>query len=610
MSKKKKIISFCYMLLILVFVIAKEPVYAESKQAQIITTSVQEDLTVMFSFDEKMVDITFISPSGTKKTSSDSDVEYSYGDLWSTYRISKAEVGTWSVEYILEGNTEISYSIIEDNYGLWIQYLNIGEVIEDKMSLTFQADFDSKNISYQYEVYALSMTKEGVISRVASGRARSNEEREIEVKLSDLSSDNYIFKLDVYYQDNGVELFDYIESEEFIYSNPNEPNGIEDYKVKIDIENLTAIIDWSDYANWRFDEYRLTVNGDGQTIYTGELDKGITLNSIIFEKGTKTLEFKLSYKNNNVWSKEKVKIISLLDQSLYKTTGDISNSLQLTMNYKANKDRLLYVNINGQEGTYEIKNEGMIAFDLIEGSNDIYAEIESEDLVSFIIDASVYCDVNPPKIKLYEDLDGKTFYSNSVTLIGKITGGNILRILGEELEVEEDGDFLYEVDLSLGENVIDIEAEDRNGNISKRALTLYKGSNIVSGTGSPIDLTQFLPLLVSFLASIVFIVLSIVFMKKKEKTIKVKSFKSWWLIPFNILLVVLEAGLVWKLIALYRFNNSLAFLNLAEVSSSEAAKSLKLESIFSRASGLVMLLLIVSGVISFFIFKRSKGQKK
>src|SRR5690625_694554 len=269
------------------------------------------------------------------------------GELWSTYRISNAEVGTWSVDYTLEENTEISYSIIEDNYGLWIQYLNIGEVIEDKISLTFQADFDLKNISYQYEVHAISKTNEEVISRVASGRARPNEEKEIEVNLSDLSSDNYIFKLDVYYQGSGVELFDYVESEEINYSNPNEPNGIEDYKVKIDIENLTAIIDWSDYANRRFDEYRLTVNGNGEAIYTGEFDKSVTINSVLFEKGMTNLEIKLSYKDNNVWSKEKVKRISLFDEGLYKTTGDISNSLQLTMNYKANKDRLLCANING-----------------------------------------------------------------------------------------------------------------------------------------------------------------------------------------------------------------------------------------------------------------------
>jgi|SRR5690625_2579654 len=251
----------------------------------------------------------------------------------------------------------------------------------------------------------------------------------------------------------------------------------------------------------------------------------------------------------------------------------------------------------------------MISFDLIEGSNDIYAEMESEDLVSYIIDASVYCDVNPPKIKLYDDLDGKTFYSNSVTLIGTMSGGNILRILGERVE-EENGDFFYEVDLSLGENVIDIEAEDNNGNISKRVLTLYKGPNIVSGADSTSGWTQFLPLLLSLLASIVFIALSLVFMKKKEKTIKEKSYNTLWLIPLNILLVVLEVGFVWQLIGLYRFNNSLAFLKLAEISSSEAAKSLKLESIFSRASGVGMVLLIVSGVISFFIFKRNKSQKE
>lgn len=422
MSSKKKIISVFCMLLLFAVGIPKQPVYAEAKQTEIITASAQEDLTVLFTFDNEIVDITFISPSGDKKTADDSDVEYAGGDLWSTYRISNAAAGTWSVEYDLGGNTEIIYSVIEDDYGLWIQYLNIKSVADDKAAITFEADFDSESIYYDYEVYALSTTRDGAIQRVSHGSTKANAEKEIEIRLSELSSDNYVFRLDVYYKEGGAELFDSAVSEAFDYFNPNEPDGIENYKVKVDADNLTCTVDWSDYAKWSYDGYRLIVNADGETIYTGDLDSSVTINSILFAAETTILEIKLSYKDNDTWSAERIKTIVLNDEQLSNTAGEVTNSVQLPIRYKVNKGRLLYVNVNGGEGTYKVKEEGTLSFDLAEGINAVYAEIESDDLVFFVIDTDIYCDVNPPEIKLYDDLDGKTFIPIGLPCWGKCRG--------------------------------------------------------------------------------------------------------------------------------------------------------------------------------------------
>ena len=144
MSDKKKWLWICLILMGFLLGTTGQTVHAAVKQAEITTTSTQGDLTVLFTFDKEVVDIAFISPSGTKKTAGDSDVEYSAGELWSTYRIHDAAAGKWSVEYDLGANAGIDYSIIEDDYGLWLQYFTPGEITEDRLPVTFEADYESE----------------------------------------------------------------------------------------------------------------------------------------------------------------------------------------------------------------------------------------------------------------------------------------------------------------------------------------------------------------------------------------------------------------------------------------------------------------------------------
>ena len=125
-------------------------VHAETKQGEITRMQSQGDLTVMFTFDSEVVDITFISPSGAKVTASDENVEYAAGDLWCTYRIRDAAAGSWKAEYDLGSNSQITYSIIEDDYGLWIQYFKVGAVSDGRIPFSFEADFAGETILYQY----------------------------------------------------------------------------------------------------------------------------------------------------------------------------------------------------------------------------------------------------------------------------------------------------------------------------------------------------------------------------------------------------------------------------------------------------------------------------
>lgn len=610
MSFQKKLIGFCTVCLLLLLMFTPGTVFAETKQAELVTTSVQQDLAVMFTFETDVVDITFISPSGERKTSGDADVQYVSGELWSTYRIADAEAGTWSVEYDLGSNSEIEYCIIDDNNGIWLQYLNVDHLAADRVTIAFEADHESEDIYYNYEVYAMSTSDSEETSMVASGSALSNQEAVVEVDLSGISSGSYVLGLDVYYQSDGMELFDSLQSEEFDYVNPNEPSGIENYAVKVDVDSLTCTVDWSEYASWWYDAYRLLVNADGETVYTADLESGITEESIVFPEGTKSLEIQLAYKDGDIWSGKNTKTVSLEDEWLERTTDEISGSSQLVISYKAGAEHPLYVKVNENEGNFSINGEGSLAFDLSEGTNSVYAEMESDNLVYYVIDAQVYYDAYPPEITLYEDLDGMTFYTDSVTILGKISGGSSAKIDGEQIAIGDDGGFEYQVNLSLGENTIQIEAEDVNGNTAMRVLTLYRNTAVWTSTDSgTVWWQQYMPMFVALAVSVVIIILALIFMRKSEK--KPAKLHIVLFILWDILVCALEAGGIWEYVRVRSFNRSMSYLELAEKSASEALERLRLENMLrtALAAGLGLLLLSILVTVIVILFKKKKKQK-
>ena len=579
-------------------------VHAETKQGEITRMQSQGDLTVMFTFDSEVVDITFISPSGAKVTASDENVEYAAGDLWCTYRIRDAAAGSWKAEYDLGSNSQITYSIIEDDYGLWIQYFKAGAVSDGRIPFSFEADFAGETILYQYEIYAVSTSDPASVTKIDSGSAGSGKEQTSEASLRDLSSDQYIFRLDVYYQEGDAEVFDSKNSEPVDYTNPDEANAIENCKATIYPDDLICELDWSEFVSWGCEAYRLTVSADQEQIYNATLQSDEKAESGVFPQGTKALSVKLAYKSYGIWSKELIKTINLEEVQLTNKTGEVSNSAQVEIGYDVPKKTPLHVIVNGEEGDYSVEGNGELSFDLNEGNNTLRVELPFDELLRYVIDTNVYYDATPPSIVLFDDLEGKTFYTDTVSILGKVTGAKILRILGEEITLADDGSFSYEAKLAGGENIIEIEAEDANGNKAMRALTLYRGGASLNDPAGLTGWMRYLPLFAALFVSLLIILLSLIFMRKKERAEK-KGFGGK-LVIWDILVASAGAVCFGQFMARYAQSHSVHFLEMAEKSASEAVGIIKMERIFGIATLACIAVLIISIVVTVIVMKRKK----
>ncbi len=626
-----------YLLLFACLMLNAVSASAETKQAELITLERQGDLAVMFTFDSEPVDIVFISPSGQEKRVSDPDVEFTGGGLWSTYRISDAEAGTWLVEYDLKSNSGIDYSIIEDDFGLWIQYLEVdnadGEKIlsgggepgavsggqeektvlgEEQVSVRFEAECESEVLRYNYTLYAIDTLDTGANLMLSSGTARSGEEKQITVRLTSLSGGSYVLRLEVYYRTEAAEIFDSVDTMPFDYANPNEPNSMENFALDIDTGNLTCAVDWKAYAKWGHDSYRLSVYGDGQQVYSGELDKSVKAASVVFPEGTKELTVALSYKDNGVWSSPLSKTVDLNREYIRLTTGEVTNAGQAALEYLVLSERLLELSVNGTEGSFLLQDKGELSFDLVQGENHIHASIESEPLICLVIDKDIYFDPYPPEIKLFEGLDGKTFSGGSIDIPGKITGGSRMLVNGGEVKLGENGEFCVSVELAPGENVITIEALDVNGNSALMNLTLYRASKGLGADGARDGAPGLFPLLGALAASLLIIIFSAIFMRKKAKEPKTKErhekvFRRWKWLLWDGVLAAASAACIYGFAVCYRRVNSMAFLELAEKSASTAVRYLRLEKAFAIASLGLLILLALSAAIT--VIRTKKREK-
>lgn len=603
---KKKTACLLLLLTTIICLFTALPVLAASKQAEIFYAYSEQDVVIVFSFDRENVDITFISPSGEKYTKADTEkIDYSEGELWATYRIKSAEEGQWYVEYDLKRNSEIQYSILDENAGIWIQYLAAKVQSDNSLKIEFEADSDGYTYNYDYELYAVNSSDVSDYNRIANGSAEMNQAYSDSVDLSSLPSGTYYLRLEVSYYSGDAEIFDTFTSEDFVWNNPDEPVKIEDFDVSINLTEGVAVMDWSAYTDWYDEKYYVTAACGEDIVFNSELETDTRSATLVFPKDADSIEISIKVMTNGIWSANTVKNIDFTKEYLYTPVSDVIGQEQIELQYRTSKPADIYVKINENEGSFAVENEGSLFFDASSGINTVYASFTNDSLVTYIVDTQVYSDIHPPTIKLSDDIDGKTFHTDSAVILGSVSGAVRLTVNQAETELT-DNTFAYTAALDIGENIFEIEAYDVNNNSAKLLVTLYREpargkSDILSGS-----LKDYIPLICALSASLVIFILCAVFMKKKApRTARTKA-APIYLIPLDIISGGLAAVCIWQFVKRYLFSSSLAFLDFAEASMTNAANYLKLQRIFGISAAALSIIFVITLLITIIVFRRKK----
>ncbi len=570
-------------------------VYAEVVEVNLTTLEEAGDLTVMFSYEGERPEITFLSPSGKEYAegiSAETELVAAHGEGWSTYSVIGAQAGTWRVRCDKKNNEYVDYSIVEAIDGLSIQSFDIVSMEEGKANLSFLVNMgEDERVWYRYTVTAIAGEDESAGKELKSGSAYTGEICEITVDLKLSSYQEYRFLLEVT-ATQGLEMFDSMVSEPFAYENPDTPEAIKDIYVTVNSGDNSCVLDWEDFRLGWSKPYSVVVFADADTdnpIYTNETTS--EQDAFFYPVGTEKLIVQLYYKENGILSRPFSKEIDLVNgERLEIVTPEITSGTQLELAYKANTDSLLKVQINEENGQYNIDGEGSVYFPLNEGVNTVKAEFAGSNNITYSVTADIFRDSAPPVLTLFENLDGMTFRKGEAVISGTAKNAAKVTVNDIEVTVGEDGVFEHVITLAEGSNDVMVVATSEGGIGTSRSMRIMReGGGVISGS-----FNNYLPLLIAFGVGVLIIVYSLIFVRRKDKAaLKPKKSVTYKRIAVSVGIwaLILDIVGVSGYIYFYLFNSSRRYIELMKESVSKAARYVDYEQYCFRA------VLILTGVM-------------
>lgn len=303
--------------------------FAEVKQAELVETHETRDLKVSFDFETEVVDITFISPSGERKTKDSADVEFKEDDLWALYTIKNAEPGKWSVEYDLKTNSSIDGNVMTGDvteYELWVKNVSAKEIDGNTIQLGFETTFYGEDIPYIYEVRAISTTNNRISDVFVTGNGVANKPETLTADISKLASDTYIYQISVTGQDRSFQLVDGAKTEPIPHTNTEKTKNEMVYDVSIDQDDLNCTINWENMNN-SASLYYLKVSTDQETLADEILDSGRQEYWVTYPETSEKIEVTMAAIMDGFWTEEKHKTINIVDGSETESIREVAQEV-------------------------------------------------------------------------------------------------------------------------------------------------------------------------------------------------------------------------------------------------------------------------------------------
>ncbi len=594
----------CWLFLLVFFTL---PVRAEVKTANLLYSD-GGTLSVLFTFDTEIVDLTLISPSGEVLTKASPSLSVEEGNLWATYQIFQAEEGQWQVSYDKGRNASIHFSRIDQEAGLWLQYATVTDLGEASATLSFLAESQDTQ-RYSYSIYACATGGEEIF--LTSGTEAVGEERSLSLSLSKVSSGTYSLRVDVSYHNGVMDIFDTLSTEPFSYVNSNGPEALA-YEIEVSSTIGLVTLRWEESG---YEGFTCQVLEDsGKVIYQGDLSKDSNQLQFFVEEGVSFVSISLRGLKNQLLSQEAWKTVPMtMENSLSIVTPEVTNVRQGEIYYEVVGKSSLFLSHNGGEPTeFSVENSGSLSWNLVEGQNTVKASLQSSEGIFYAVEGEIYCDWIPPTLNLAEDLDGLSVLEKTIEILGKVSFGDRLTINEVAVPLDSEGNFSYVFSLESGANPIALVATDENGNSTTQVITIYQGSG---ETGEALVeeekpwIFDYLPLLVTVGLSLFLVILVEVQRKQKQQG---KNLPLSLVFAFLTLVMGGVSGyLYWDLQSQIAFSESLAFLDLAEFSVQEAMTYLgalaEAEAYLQKALTATGILFLLSCAVVYFELQKKKA---
>lgn len=379
--------------------------------------------------------------------------------------------------------------------------------------------------------------------------------------------------------------------------------------VQIDMSNKTMVLDWENYREY-CDHYLVAVatgEKDGQPYFYQSI-KNRTSVSVPLPEGKSQFTVEISYfRYNGSASQVYRRTVDLKPISCQIGTDTYTSSAQAEIIYQSTGNVNADIYVNDQMQSVQLSGSGKISINLKEFQNEIRAVCKIDDMTAISYQWEVYSDRIPPKIRLFENVDGIEVREPSFILSGEADGAEQVVINGESVSLSEHYVFQKEIILQEGENILEVSAVDVAGNKASVTVSLFHGQirDEISGEETEsIWLENWLPaifaLFLGTLGVLVVLLTLLVLEKRAKKKGAISRGVETVIVLRNLLIfsalasLVLTGWFTFQVLEQQNLTESMNFLNIAEKSVSGAYEMLQELNRYKK----LRVLSIVAGIIS------------
>ena len=587
----KLVYSLLGILLLLAF-LPMQRVRAEAEEGYFANLGAEDEFLVYIEWENSQPLLQFRSPQGVlyDPFTETEGTRSTISDKACYYYIEDAEKGRWNVIYDKLDNENIYITLESVTPVFLVENVTVDHVTGNSAEVGFEVSFAADRwVNYQISVSANEDSEGRVIKK---GSCNTNERQVVSVDLSDVSSyGEYRVYVRAWYDKDGVEIFEGAYSKPFRYTNENQTEMLTPVQVELWPEELMARVHWEPKYGYVYLVSIFEDGADQPSSFSEIRDTSVMSYDLSYHPDAQTIEVRIAEKyRDGHYSDEKSFVCDLGDiPEVNFDEAPATNREYVNFHYKGFREgRKVELTVNDEMRQINLssREEGDIRVQVKQDINQITLAYYLQDDLTVKYTKEIYYHNDPPRIYMMEDYTEVVTVSTEYKILGTVTGADRLLIGGTEAEIGADGSFSRILELSQGENIVLIEAEDTLGNRTvytakiicqpKTAggLAVQTPSDGEGGSDLRAILFSWLPGILALIVGVVILILAAMLPKNDKKDWTLRKIRKVLLAVFVCNLAFEGfAGVKWYLLRVQ--THSLDFVESAYASINSAAALLK-----------------------------------
>lgn len=512
------------------------PVHAAMEEAPFADLEEVQDIVIWIEWDVEQPTVVFLAPDGREydPTVATDDTASGTGENALYYTIRGAQAGQWNVRYDKGNNTQLDITIQEFATPLYIDYLTLDSVSGDRLPVRFlvSSPEGEEDRRYQYRISAM-VDHTGVEKSLYDSYAYTGSEESVTVDLSSLASHSaYLLKLYVWYEQDGAEIFDFVFSDPFSYTNSDADSQAKDFDLTVAPENGLIWVTMWDLSRYT-DSVMVAVfeNGEAEPAMFDEYQPDqLAELQLAYDPTATEVAVEVAVEYDGIYAAPVRKSFTPSKLGISIPEGNAFNSQVLPISYTGMSGQLVDIAVNSDHNEVVLTGDGSLDLSLIDDWNALKISYTDSQGIHWLLERDIYIDRVPPLLTMSQNYDNMTTQETTLTITGTVSDYHSVTVNGQTATVDANGLFSLDLALTEGANTVEVVASDKLGNQARYTAQVFCGTTqeeyvateeakevpgglleVLAGPGS------FWPLLISSGFCLVILVYAFIFWRKEGK---------------------------------------------------------------------------------------------